>query len=504
MKKFISLFLVFCIHIIGFGQNFNRPAPNVTGQYEFQRFDNTIQNKYYLLAPFTLTGPGSNAKPKMLYIVDEDGYVAWWTEFTKKQFDFKYHPEQGEYLFTRRDANGPTIFHYEMDESFNLVDSISSINGVAGDIHEFQIFPNGNRCILATMDSVMDLSSTLINGNFGVPNTTVVATVIQEFNPSGTLVFEWNSLDHLPPDHFGPGLINVNAFDYLHANSIELDEDNNLILSLRAANMACKINHQSGNVIWKLGGNFSDFAFTNDSGFYGQHDIRVLPNGNLSVFDNDHVADTSARGVEYQIDTVNFTATKVNESNYTFSFPARSLGSFRVLENDYRIAGWGNTNRPSPSVTLYDPLGDIASDFFMRDTVVSYRAFFQDLPNFPARPEINCQTIGNDLELSVSGIHNSYLWSTGETTSTIIINTPGTYQCWVDQGIGMLGSNGVTITDLNSCNEVGIGEIKISAPKIVGYTDLMGRTIKNPRPNEIYFVQFENGTVERRMNVINK
>ena len=72
----------------------------------------------------------------------------------------------------------------------------------------------------------------------------------------------------------------------MHANAIERDVDDNLILSMRAANLAVKIDHTTGNVIWKLGGNASDFAFTNDAGFTGQQDVRVLDNGNLSIFDN--------------------------------------------------------------------------------------------------------------------------------------------------------------------------------------------------------------------------
>lgn len=503
MKQLFGLLLIVAIQTSANSQTFNRPAPNTTGQYEFQRFDMSTQNKYYLFAPFTFSGQNSNTIPTLLYVIDEDGYVAWWTEYSKKQFDFKYHPSSDQYIFTRKDVNNTGVFHYRMDNTFNIIDSISSVNGVKGDIHEFQVFPNGNRCILATKDSLMDLSTTLINGVLGSANTSVKATVVQEFDPSGTLVFEWNSLDHLGAELYGPGLfLNTSSFDYMHANAIERDVDDNLILSMRGANLAVKIDHLTGNVIWKLGGNASDFTFTNDPGFSGQHDIRVLDNGNISIFDNNFPTNSKARGVEYEIDTVNFTATMVNESNYVFDFTARSLGSYRVLDNDYRLIGWGNTKRPSPSVTLYDPQGNIAADFFMRDTVVTYRAFFQDLPSFPSRPIIDCQTVGNDLELSLSGTHNEYLWSTGETTAAIVISQPGTYQCWVDQGIGMLGSFGITITDLTSCLEVGIVEFDSGPKEITGYLDLMGRKLNSVPVNDIYFIQYKDGSIIRQLNIL--
>ncbi|NRA12363.1 MAG: aryl-sulfate sulfotransferase, partial [Crocinitomicaceae bacterium] len=329
------------------------------------------------------------------------------------------------------------------------------------------------------------------------------ASIIQEFNPSGSLVFEWNSLDHLAPDHYASTQpYNVNAFDYLHPNSIELDLDGNLILSHRTANMICKINHQTGDVIWKLGGNYSDFAFINDGGFFGQHDIRVQDNGNLSLFDNDYLTNTQARGVEYELDTINFTATLVNESIYPFNFSAKSLGSYRILGNDYRIVGWGNTKRPSPSITLFDPQGNIASDFLFRDSIVSYRAQFQTLPNLPTRPSIGCQPVGINLELSVSGTHNEYLWSTGQTTPTILISQLGTYQCWVNQGIGMLGSFPVTVSDLNLCDGVGIKEISIIPSEIIGFYDFMGRKLQTEPKNKIYFIYYTNGTIRRQFKAL--
>ena len=503
MKHLIGILFIIAICDSANSQTFNRPAPTTTGQYEFQRFDTSTQDKYYLFAPFTFSSLNGNTVPTLLYVIDEDGYIAWWTEYSKKQFDFKYYPSTDQYFLTRRDASNTGIYHYRMDNTFNIIDSISAVNGVKGDIHEFQVFPNGNRCILATKDSLMDLSAVVINGSNGSANTTVKATVVQEFDPSGNLLFEWNSLDHLGPELYGPGLLfNPGSFDYMHANAIELDVDDNLILSMRAANMAVKIDHTTGDVIWKLGGNASDFTFTNDAGFSGQHDVRVLDNGNLSIFDNNFPTNDDARGVEYEIDTVNNTATMVNESNYTFDFAARSLGSYRVLDNDYRLVGWGNTKRPSPSVTLYDPQGNIAADFFMRDTIVTYRAFFQNLPSFPSRPVIDCQTIGNDLELSLSGTYNEYLWSTGETTATILIDQPGTYQCWIDQGIGMLGSFAVTITDLTSCSEVGIDEVNLTPKEIIGYLDLMGRKLNSAPANKIYFIQYDDGSIVRQLNVL--
>jgi hypothetical protein len=315
-----------------------------------------------------------------------------------------------------------------------------------------------------------------------------VSAVIQEFDPNGNLVFEWDSFDHLTPDYLASGPYNPNNFDYVHANAIELDTtDNNLLLSMKTANLVCKIDPVTGDVRGRLNGNDSDFTFPNDNGFSGQHDVRLLPNGNISIFDNDYGND-SPRGVEYSLDLNTMEATLVNEWPYWFNFYSNSLGSFQRITDDYHLASWGNTRRPQPSVTLFDAAGDIATDIFFADTVVTYRAFMQKLPNFPVRPEIQCEMVGNTLQLSVTGTHNYFNWSTGELTETIEISQPGEYQCWVDYGIGMLGSLPITIDDISFCSASSLNELAPSLTLSKSYFDLLGRKVAHPKNGNIYIV----------------
>ena len=486
------LVILLLISIISNAQN--RPVPNGLPTYDFYRNYTADLGMHYLYGTFNRS---SNMGVKTIQILDEDGYIAWWTAFSRNAFDFKYHPNLNRYLYTQR-LQGD-IKHYELDENFNLIDSVTGVNGIDGDIHEFQVFPNGNRCILASRLYTMDLSGYTFNGVTGDSNASVKGAVIQEFDVNDNLVFEWESINHLSPDHFIDTLFNYspNPFNYVHSNSIDLDDDGNLLVSLRTSNLVCKIDHQTGNVIWKLGGNFSDFTFTNDGGFLAQHDARRLPNGNISIFDN-QFGQSNARGIEYFLDTVAMTATLVDATAYSFPFAANSMGSYRQLNNGYEILGWGNLLRPSPSVTLFDPQGTIATDIFFQDSIITYRAFMQELPTLPTRPIINCQTDGASMTLSIDNNYNYYLWSTDESTTSITVNQPGTYQCWVDQGIGMLGSEPIIIDDLSQCPSVGFLTLAPIQLEVIGYFDLFGRKIKGPSPNNLYFVLFEDGSLERR------
>jgi len=443
-------------------QNINRPVPNGFPSFEFHQYNSTYPDMYYLYAPFySGLAPGVI---ESIQILDKYGYIAWAAADSNKILNFKYHPEVDLYSFSKRSSG--FVRNFELDNGFNIMDTIKTINDIKSDIHEYIILPNGNRCLLGHKTYVRDLSTYTFNGVRGSKTTKIKGAVIQEFDRFKKIVFQWESIDHLDPALFIDTLYNYNAdnFDYVHANSIYLDYDDNLLVSFRGGNLVCKIDHQTGNVIWKLGGKFSDFKFVNDHGFIGQHDACRLPNGNISIFDNQYMF-PNARGIEYHLDTINMTATLVSETKYSLPFSSNALGSFRVLDNGYKIAGWGNTRLPSPTASLYNPYGYVAADIFLQDTFVSYRVYHQELPNFPDRPKIECQTNGKSITLTAEKGFNNYVWSTNESGTSITITQPGSYQYWVEYGIGLLGSEPVIINDIDYCTPVNDGLIDYPKPE---------------------------------------
>ena len=98
--------------------------------------------------------------------------------------------------------------------------------------------------------------------------------------------------------------------DPIHGNAIEVYSNNELLLSARNLNEITKINWNTGNIIWRLGGKNNMFEYENDTlGFSMQHDCRKLDNGNLSLFDNGTFhSEQMSSVVEYKLDETNFTA----------------------------------------------------------------------------------------------------------------------------------------------------------------------------------------------------
>lgn len=488
-----------------FSQNYNRPVPSQVPAYEFVQHDST-QTGYYLTAPFGLNaGNGPMDLPPSTMVLDADGYLFWYQPVAARNLlDFTFHPEHDLYTYVKF-VNPQNVQYMLMNRDFEVVDSFTTTNGISPDIHDFQITANKTFLLAGASDSIMDLSAYPFNGMPGSATTHVIGFVVQEFDEDHNLLFQWNSNDHIPPQATYPFYgYNAAAFDYCHGNSIEEDVDGNLLLSFRHLNAVYKIDRQSGKVLWRLGGRTSSFTFTNDQGFSGQHDVRRLPNGNIALFDNANMGPLPrvSRAVEYRLDTLNWTATKVWEYKYDPEFFSRAMGGHQTTDHRQHLINYGLNFRPEPSFVRTDDAGQLLSELFFQDSIMSYRSSLFDLPvEHIERPVITCSQDGGTVTLSAPSGQGRYEWSTGETAPTINVSETGAYQVWIPQGIGMLGSKPFVIQDLAAaCPTSVVKEVpETDSELIVGYFDLLGRRIA-PLQNsgsrmQIYVVQYASGRV---------
>ena len=110
-------------------------------------------------------------------------------------------------------------------------------------------------------------------------NGPIYADTVISSEPDGTEIWRWRSWEHLdvedPRNAFkrGPGL-------WLHLNAIELGGDGTFTVSARNQNSVMVISRRTGAIEERYGE-----AKTADD-FWGQHDPRLLPNGNILLFDN--------------------------------------------------------------------------------------------------------------------------------------------------------------------------------------------------------------------------
>jgi len=249
---------------------------------------------------FTAGPSGSNVWPRYNIIMTSTGDPVY---FREREVDVSsFAPtHRGQLLWWhlqhRAQVLGPD---YEVRHEF------SGKHGEHQEGHEFQLMKNGNGLIF-----IYDFQ--LLQGQKLRPDVKwtkgVVGVVIQEITADGDVAFEWRSWDHLPLSFWESHITVINGiWDVFHANSLEEAHDGNILLSMRTMSQIIKINRDTGEVLWRLGGRGGNFRIVNDTNgqFRQQHDVRDLGKqagaNRISLFDN-AVGSTpaSARGVEYDL-----------------------------------------------------------------------------------------------------------------------------------------------------------------------------------------------------------
>ena len=120
-----------------------------------------------------------------------------------------------------------------------------------------------------------------------------------------------------------------------------------------------KIDRQTGNVIWRLGGKRSDFAMGKGTTFAWQHDARHHGARSISLFDDVGGAAGGApvaRGRD-RARHGSMRATLHRQYTHRPRALAHALGSMQVLPNGNVLVGWGT----EPYFTEYGPDGKSSS-----------------------------------------------------------------------------------------------------------------------------------------------
>jgi len=270
----------------------------------------------------------------------------------------------------------PTGRFIVMDTTLAPIDTFQCGNGYITHPSDFILLPNGHAILHATDPQPVDMSP-----YGGDPNAIVIGNVIQELDESKNVVFQWRSWDYLPiTDSYID--LTTPIVDLTHANALALDADGNILYSIRHTSSIPSISRQTGDVNWILGGKRNEFTFINEhtsnapNYFSFQHDIRVLPNGNITLFDNGtQHSPPYSRGVEYNLDEQNKTATLVWEFRHSPDLYANANGSVQRLANGGTMIGWGAASLTGvPLFTEVHPDNTIALEFSMPPGQRSFRA----------------------------------------------------------------------------------------------------------------------------------
>jgi hypothetical protein len=313
-------------------------------------------------------------------IFDDAGQVVWFDPLdTRAVADFRVQRYHGRPVLTWWQGQAPggvgSGRYVILDGRYRLLGTVTAAHGLTGDIHEFILTPRNTALFTIYRRVPRDLSSV-----GGPKQGAIEEGVVQELDPAtGRVLFEWHSADHVgldesyappPPADAGAG---ATPYDYFHINSVDVDHDGNFIVSARNTHTVYKIARSDGHVIWRLGGKHSDFRLGRNAAFAWQHDARRLPDGTLSLFDNeaDPPVGKQSRAIVLQLDEQRHRATLVHEYLHPKALLSGSQGNAQLLPNGHFFVGWG----ANPYVTEFTRDGKVVFDAHWHEGSDSYRGY---------------------------------------------------------------------------------------------------------------------------------
>lgn len=309
-------------------------------------------------------------------ILDEKGRPVWLRPVSADDhdvMDFRAQRYRGEPVLTWWEGvheGWGQGEYFVYDSSYQEVARFGAGNGYAGDHHEFLITDRDTALIGIYGEVVSDLSSL-----GGPADGILMEGIVQEIDiETGEVLFEWHSLDHVGFDEsyyeLSPNL--EEAFDYFHLNSIDVDDDDNLIISARRTSTVYKIDRETGEVIWRLGGRNSDFEMGEGARFAYQHDARRQANGSITLFDNrGEDMNEPSRGIELELDERAMEASLAREYIHPTEAFGIYQGNMQVLDNGDVFIGWGS----APYLSEFSREGRLLFAAQFPPEVESYRAY---------------------------------------------------------------------------------------------------------------------------------
>jgi hypothetical protein len=314
-----------------------------------------------------------SSKPNYNMILDNSGAPVWYHRTQDRdeiRQDLKVQPD-GRITQMIDRGNSDRLF-IAMDSTYAVVDTFQAPSGYRTNEHDLKLLPNGHYLILAEKDTLIDMSQIVPGGKTGA---TVENYYLVEMDEKDHPVLIWNSLDYFDIQDAVHEDLTQKSIDYVHMNSVDVDHDGHYVISSRNLSEITKINRNTGDIIWRLGGENDDFTWVNDEhGISCQHDLCVLPNGHYTVFDNGNYHDPPfSRALELSVDTSNWTVTKVWEFINTPDYYSWLMGNVQRLPNGNTLINWADYGLPKLTEVRSDGAKAFEMDFV--DPHWSYRTF---------------------------------------------------------------------------------------------------------------------------------
>jgi Arylsulfotransferase (ASST) len=256
--------------------------------------------------------------------------------------------------------------------NYQPIASVTAGNGYYADLHELKLTAQGSAYLSAYTLVRADLSSV-----GGSRDGALQDAIVQEVDvKTGLVMFEWHAYGHvsLSDSYASPPHDANRPWDFFHLNSISPDPwgDGNFLISSRNTWTVYEINHQSGSILWRIGGKKSSFRMGAGTGTAYQHDARWQPDHTITIFDNGATpkAHSQSRAIHETIDFKHRTVDLLGRDVRTPPLLSGSQGDNQVQPNGNVFVGWGE----EPYFTEFNAAGQTVLDGHLPAPAQVYRA----------------------------------------------------------------------------------------------------------------------------------
>jgi hypothetical protein len=333
------------------------------------------------LAPLGGIGLGPQTGQSGTMILDPHGRLVWFRPLPPGQIAMDFRPVPGGLGWFQGDF---TLAGYGIgeevltDDHYRIRRVVHAGNGLQMDLHEYLPVGSGSAYITAYVPVAADLRP------YGGPrHGSVLDCIVQRIDlRTGLVMWEWHALAVQRPSESHEQLF-FTTFDPFHVNSLALDGDS-LIVSERNTWAVLAVSLTDGRIEWQLGGRRSTLTLGPGAQFAWQHSVRVLPDNELAIFDNEGTgAAPYSRALVLGLDQADHRAVLVK----SLSHPdpplwAINQGDVQALPGGQLFVGWG----AKPWVSQFSASGQLLFDAELPAADESYRAFRAPWVGHPAGP----------------------------------------------------------------------------------------------------------------------
>jgi len=350
-----------------------------------------------------------------LMVLNNDGTPYAYKELPDDYaYDFKVQPNglisYAQFTHHHSYSGGGHCIHTLLDQNLEIVEEIQLANGYFAEAHDFQLLPNGHALLFGYYVSQVDMSPLTLGGH---PAAQVTGGIVQELDAERNALFQWRTWDTYDLTASPTSRAITSTW---HLNAISMDVDGNIFVATPLE--VKKINRQTGQILYHLGGDENEFTFAGDGAdpsHMGGHSFHRIANGHVLIYDNgNRKGSRSSQVHEYRLDEENKIAELVWSYVPETSIPAWHRGNAQRLPNGNTFIGWGGASGKSiPTCSEVTPEGEVVFElYFDNPQVESYRAFRMPFP-----PEVEGTEV-LDFELA-SG--NTYAFADDQADTGVTI-----------------------------------------------------------------------------------